>query len=369
MSKRTRVLTVSAFEGTIAFGITIPPGGITTGVFMDQASFSLDTSRLQGAQEQQDDDIVERDMVIIGAGPAGLTAGLYGGRAQMHPLVLVGRALGGQAATTSEIENYPGFPEGVGGMALAEQMNDQAKRFGAEIEFEEVTAVNLKAYPFELKTYGPTYKAKTLVICTGASPRKLGVPGEAEFIGRGVSFCATCDGFFYREKTVVVVGGGDSAIEEALYLARLAAQVIVVHRRDALRAGPLLEERAFANDKLQFEWNAVVDEVLGQDVVEGVRLRDTKTGEKRVIPCDGVFVYVGLVPNTQLFEGQLQLDDHGYIVTDKRQRTSVPGVYAAGDVQDPWFRQVVLAAGAGAAAAIEAERFLAEKEYEQKAGS
>jgi len=334
---------------------------------MDGMSFSLDMSRLQG--EQDESQAIERDMVIIGAGPAGLSAGIYAGRAQMNPLILVGQALGGQAATTMDVENYPGFPEGVGGMALAEQMNAHATRFGAEIAFEEVTAVDFESYPYRVQTYGPTYMAKTLVICTGASPRKLGVPGEADFIGRGVSFCATCDGFFYRDKTVVVVGGGDSALEEGLYLARLAKEVIIVHRRDQLRGSPLLQERAFANERIRFEWNAVVDEVLGQDAVSGVRLRDTKTSETRELATDGIFVYVGLIPNTSLFEGKLALDEQGYISTDQRQRTSVPGVYAAGDVQDPWFRQVVIAAGAGAAAAIEAERFLSEQEYKSASSS
>ncbi len=319
---------------------------------------------LSGLKSEPQEEVVERELIVIGGGPAGLTAGLYAGRAQLSPLIIVGQSFGGQAGTTSEMENYPGFPEGIGGMALAEQMATHATRFGAEIGYEEVVSVNLKSYPFVIKTYGATYIAKSLILCTGTSPRKLGVPGEAKFIGRGVSFCATCDGYFYKDKTVVVVGGGDSALDEGLYLTRFAREVIIVHRRDKLRAGVILQKRAKANPKIRFVWNSVVEEVLGDDVVTGVRLRDVVTGEGSTIAADGMFIYVGLIPNTQVFQGQLDLNPEGYIVTDKRQRTSIPGVFAAGDVQDPWFRQVVVAAGAGAAAAIEAERFLAEKAYE-----
>ena len=315
-------------------------------------------------QNQSAEEVVERDLIIIGGGPAGLTAGIYAGRAQVKPLILVGPSFGGQVAATSETENYPGFPEGIGGMALAEQMAEHAKRFGAELLFDEVTSVDLAVYPFVVRSWGATYRAKALIICTGASPRKLGVPGEAKFIGRGVSFCATCDGYFYKDKVVVIVGGGDSALDEGLYLTRFAKEVIVIHRRDRLRAGPILQERAMANDKIRFVWNSVVEAVLGDKVVNGVRLRNVVTGEESEIETDGVFEYVGLTPNTRLFKDQLELNPGGYIKTDKRQRTSVPGVYAAGDVQDPWFRQTVVAAGAGAAAAIEAERFLAERAYE-----
>ncbi|MBC7236876.1 MAG: thioredoxin-disulfide reductase [Chloroflexi bacterium] len=312
---------------------------------------------------------MERDMLIIGAGPAGLTAGLYGGRALLKPLILVGPSLGGQTASTSEMENYPGFPEGISGADLAQQFMAQATRFGAEIAYEEVTAVDLGHYPFVVTTYGPVYHARSLIICTGTAPRRLGIPGEREFVGRGVSYCATCDGYFYRDKTVVVVGGGDSALDEGLYLTRLAKEVIIVHRRDRLRASALLQERARANPKMRFVWNTVLDEIVGDQAVRGLRGHNVLTGEPWEIACDGVFIYIGLVPNTQLFRGQLTLDENGYIVTDKRQRTNVPGVFAAGDVQDPWFRQVIVAAGTGAAAAIEAERFLAEKAFEeQKAG-
>ncbi|MHB1293682.1 MAG: thioredoxin-disulfide reductase [Anaerolineae bacterium] len=331
---------------------------------MDGMSLSLNLGALRSKQDESE--IITRDLVIIGGGPAGLTAGLYAGRAMLRPIVIVGQSFGGQAATTAEMENYPGFPEGIGGMALAEQMANHATRFGAEIAYEEVTSVDLKSYPFVVKTYGATYHAKTLIICTGTSSRKLDVPGERKFIGRGVSFCATCDGYFYKDKTVVVVGGGDSALDEGLYLTRFAKEVIIVHRRDKLRGSSILQQRAKMNPKIRFVLNTVVEEVLGEEVVSGVRLRNILTSEEQLLPCDGVFVYVGLVPNTQLFAGQLELSPEGYIITDKLQQTSIPGAYAAGDVQDPWFRQVIIAAGAGAAAAIQAERFLAERSYEEE---
>ena len=329
-------------------------------------SLSLDLSRLAKPEtEKQEEEVIERELIIVGGGPAGMTAGIYAGRAEVKPLILVGQAFGGQAATTSEMENYPGFPDGIGGMALAEQMAAHAARFGAETAFEEVTTLDLSVYPFLLKTYGAAYRARALILCTGTSPRKMGVPGEGKFIGKGVSFCATCDGYFYREKRVVVVGGGDSALDEGLYLTRFANEVIIVHRRDQLRATPILQKRATANPKMRFVWDTVIDEVLGESAVSGVRVHNVRTGEEGTIPCDGVFVYIGLTPNTSLFKGQVELNPDGYIVTDKRQRTNVPGVFAAGDVQDPYFRQVVVAAGAGAAAAIEAVRFLAEKAYEE----
>ncbi|NLD71636.1 MAG: thioredoxin-disulfide reductase [Chloroflexi bacterium] len=319
---------------------------------------------LSGLRTEDGTEVLEREIVVIGGGPAGLTAALYAARGQSRPLLLIGQSLGGQAATTSEMENYPGFPEGIGGMALAEQMARQATRFGAELAYEEVQEVNLRGYPFQIKTYGADYRAKALIIATGARARQLGVPGEKKFIGHGVSFCATCDGYFYKDKTVVVVGGGDSALDEAIYLTRFAKQVIIIHRRSELRAGAILQQRAFANPKIRFVWDTVVDEVLGDDLVTGVRAHNVQTGEEQVVNADGVFVYIGFLPNSSLFKGQLELTSDGFIITDKRQRTSVPGVFAAGDVQDPDFRQTVIAAGAGAAAAIEAERFLAERAYE-----
>jgi thioredoxin reductase (NADPH) len=324
---------------------------------MEEISFSLTPS--DGSRGDEERREVE-DLVIIGGGPAGFTAALYAARALLSPLVLVGQAAGGQTATTEVMENYPGFPEGVGGLALAQSMQDQAERFGARMVFDQVTAVDFSTRPFRLTTWGGEVRAQTVIVATGALPRRLGVPGEEKFIGRGVSFCATCDGFFYKDRDVVVVGGGDSAVEEGIFLTRFARTLKVVHRRDQLRAIKLNQERAFANPKMRFVWDTVVEEVLGEDRVTGVRVRNVKTGEKDLIAADGVFVYIGLLPNSQLFEGQLELDEQGYIVVDRRQHTNIPGVFAAGDVQDPLYRQVVIAAGTGAAAAIEAERFLSE---------
>ena len=307
----------------------------------------------------------EQELIVIGGGPAGLTAALYAARAALNPLVLIGEAVGGQAATTTEIENYPGFPEGVGGVALAQQMQAHAERFGAQVRFNSVTSVNLKTYPFEVNTHAQKYTAKAIVIATGSSPRKLGVPGEDKFRGNGVSYCATCDGYFYKDRRVVVVGGGNSAIDESLFLTRLVREIKIVHRREELRADPVLQERAFENPKIQFIWNTVVEEILGDREASGVRVRNVETDEVSTIDTDGVFIYIGHVPNTRLFEGQLELDERGYIVTDRRQRTSMPGVFAAGDVQDPIFRQIVTAAGTGSAAAIEAVRFLDEQAHKK----
>lgn len=302
------------------------------------------------------------EVIIIGSGPAGLSAAIYASRAGLSPLLLTGMAIGGQAATTDSIENYPGFPEGITGSELTHLMQEQAKRFGAQVVFDEVTAVDLSAHPFKVKTYGKEYAAEALIVATGVSPRRLGVPGEENFIGRGVSFCATCDGPFYRDKGLVVVGGGNSALEEALFLTRFASKVHIVHRRDRLRADRILQERAERSEKIEFVWNSVVIEILGHAKVTGVRLKDVKTGEGSVLDADGVFVYIGSVPNTQLFAGQLELDERGYIITDERQRTSVKGVFAAGDVQERVLQQVATAVGSGAKAAMEAEGFIVELE-------
>jgi thioredoxin reductase (NADPH) len=302
------------------------------------------------------------EVVIVGSGPAGLAAAIYAGRSQLSPLLVTGNALGGQAATTSEVENYPGFPQGIGGMELTQLMQQQAERFGARVQMDEVVAADLRQHPFPIKTYGETYEARTLIIATGVSPRLLGVPGEDEFKGRGVSYCATCDGFFYRDKTVAVVGGGDAAVEEAIFLTRFAQRVYIIHRRNRLRAQKVVQQRAFENDKIEVVWNSIVTAVLGKETVSGVRLSNVETGEETTLAVDGVFTYIGTVPNTQLFEGQLELDDRGYIVTDQRMHTSVPGVFAAGDVQERVLRQVVTAVGSGAIAAMEAERFIAEME-------
>lgn len=301
-------------------------------------------------------------VIIIGSGPAGLTAALYTARAGLSPLVISGNQLGGQVSITSEVENYPGFPQGTTGPELVELMQKQAERFGARLLIDEVTEIDLRrGTPFRVKTYAEDLQAEVLVVATGASPRRLGVPGESELIGRGVSFCATCDGFFFRGKQVVVVGGGDSAAEEGLFLTRFADSVRVVHRRDQLRAGEALKRRAFANEKMSFVWDTVVEQVLGDGKVEGVRLRNLKTEQVSDLPADGVFVYVGHDPNTELLKGQLAMDDHGYLTTDRRMMTSVEGVFAAGEVQDPIYRQVASSVGQGCAAGMMAERWLAER--------
>ncbi len=302
------------------------------------------------------------DVVILGSGPAGLTAAIYTGRARLSTLVLAGSSLGGWMALTDEIENYPGFPEPIKGAELAQRMQQQAERFGAKVELDEATAVDLSPHPFRVTAYGGEYQAKALIIATGASPRKLGVPGEEAFIGRGVSFCATCDGFFYRGKRVAVVGGGNSAVEEGIFLTRFVDRLYLIHRRDRLRADAIVQERALANDKIEFVWDTVVTEVLGEQTVTGVHLRNVKTGEERVLPVDGLFVYIGSVPNTQLFEGQLELNRWGNIVTHDGQATSVPGVFAAGDVQEAYLLQIATAVGSAARAAMQAERFVAELE-------
>lgn len=302
------------------------------------------------------------EVVIIGSGPAGLAAAIYAGRSQLSPRVITGTALGGQAATTSEVENYPGFPKGIGGAELTRLMQQQAERFGARVEIDEVVEVDLGQHPFVIKTYGGAYGTKCLIVATGVSPRLLGVPGEDKFKGRGVSYCATCDGFFYKDKSVVVVGGGDAAVEEALFLTRFAAKVYLVHRRNRLRAQKVAQQRAFENDKIEIVWDSVVTKVLGEDQVTGVRLKNVKTESESVLAVDGMFTYIGNIPNTKLFEGQLELDDRGYIVTDRRMNTSVRGVLAAGDVQERVLRQIATAVGSGAIAAMEADRFIAEIE-------
>ncbi len=300
------------------------------------------------------------DLIILGAGPAGLTAALYAGRARVKTLVLAGSLPGGQPMNTDVVENYPGFPEGIEGPELGQHFVNQAKRFDAEVVLDIVTEVDFSNRPFTIRTHTKTYQARTVIVATGAVPRRLGVPGEDQFFGRGVSACATCDGFFYRDKRVVVVGGGDSAVAEGLFLTRFAREVIIVHRRDELRATKIYQEQALANPKIRIVWDSVLEEVLGEQTVNGIRVRNVKTDETSVIETDGVFIYVGMVPTTELFTGQLEMDDWGYIVSDHRQQTNIPGVFVAGDVQDPLYRQVVVAAGTGAIAAMEAEKFLGE---------
>ncbi|RME77087.1 MAG: thioredoxin-disulfide reductase [Chloroflexi bacterium] len=305
-----------------------------------------------------------RDVIIIGSGPAGLAAALYAARANLKPLVITGNEIGGQIATTSELENYPGFT-GQTGPELTEVMQAQAEKFGAEVKIDYIQQVDLRQRPFRLTGADGNYYTKALIIATGASHRKLGVPGEDEFTGRGVSYCATCDGFFFTDKEIVVVGGGDSAMEEAIFLTRFARKVTVIHRRDQLRAGPLLQQRAMKNEKIEFIWDTVVTRILGDETVTGLELKNVKTGETRQFKTDGVFIAIGHTPNSALFKGQLEIDDQGYVVTDKYLRTSVEGVWAAGEITDSYFRQAITSAGMGAAAAIAAERWLSEQEAEE----
>jgi len=309
---------------------------------------------------------IEVKVLILGSGPTGLSAALYAARAELAPVVLTGMELGGQVSLTHIVENYPGFPEGVGGPELVELFQKQAERFGAKLEFDTATEVNLSQRPFKVKTYNATYLAETLIIATGATPRHLDIPGETELTGRGVSYCATCDGWFFKEKDLVVVGGGDSALEEGIFLTRFANSVTVVHRRDELRAGPVLENRAKTNPKINFIWDTIPTEILGDEAVKSVRLKDKNTGEAREHPIDGVFIFIGHTPNTQIFEGQLDMDDHGYLKVDHLMQTSVPGVFAAGEAADPNFRQVITSAGMGAAAAIQANRYLEEAEIPEE---
>jgi thioredoxin reductase (NADPH) len=302
-------------------------------------------------------------VIIIGSGPAGLTAALYTARANLNPLVLVGDLLGGQVSLTSEIENYPGFPQGLTGAELVELMRQQAERFGARIEFDAATAVDFtRGSPFHVTTSQQEYEADAVIVAVGAAPRKLHVPGEEEFTGRGVSYCGTCDGFFFRNKEVIAVGGGDSAVEEGIFLTRFANRVTIVHRRDALRAGATLQKRAFANEKIDFVWDTVVEAIEGDGAVRQVRLHNRKTGEDRIFKTDGVFIFIGHDPNSHLFKGQLELDDAGYVITDRHMMTNVEGVFAAGEIQDSFYRQVATSVGQGCAAAMSCERWLAARE-------
>lgn len=304
-------------------------------------------------------------VIIIGSGPAGLTAALYTARAMLNPLVIAGTQIGGQIAITGEVENYPGFwsPDHTPtGPELVEVMQKQAEHFGARLEYDEVVAVDFRQRPFHIKTYGKEFLADSVIVTAGASPTKLQVPGEEEYTGRGVSYCGTCDGFFFRGKDVVVVGGGDSAMEEGIFLTKFANKVEVIHRRDELRAGAILQKRAFANEKISFIWDSVVEEVVGNGVVQGVKVKNVKTGESHQLKTDGVFIFIGHYPNSQFLVGQLAMDEEGYVITDERYRTSVPGVFAAGEIQDPHFRQITTSVGQGAAAGMELEKWLAQQE-------
>ncbi len=305
-----------------------------------------------------------RDVIIIGSGPAGYTAALYAARAQLRPLVFEGAVTaGGALMNTTDVENFPGFPDGVLGPDLMDAMRKQAERFGAELVAEDVTAVDLAASPKRVTVEGDVYLARTVIIATGSRYRELGVEGEKRLAGHGVSWCATCDGFFFRDTDIAVIGGGDSALEEATFLTRFARSVTLVHRRDALRASKLMQERAFANPKISIRWNSVVTEVLGDSKVSGLRLRDTVTGEESTLPVGGVFVAIGHDPRSDLFAGQLATDADGYLLAEQPStRTAIPGVFACGDVVDRSYRQAVTAAGTGCAAALDAERYLAAQE-------
>ena len=300
-------------------------------------------------------------VLIVGSGPAGYTAAIYAARAELEPVMVAGLESGGQLMITTDVENYPGFPDGVTGPDMMELIQKQAERFGTQVLTEDAVRVDLEKRPFTVETESRRFTGDSLILATGASARWLGIESETRLVNRGVSACATCDGALYRGKPMAVVGGGDTAMEEALFLTRFGTQVTVIHRRDKLRASKIMQERALSNEKIDFVWNAVVDEVIGEDYVTGVRVRDVKTEEQREIPVEALFIAIGHEPNTALIRGQLELDDTGYVVTEARStRTSVEGVFACGDVMDPTYRQAVTAAGSGCMAAIDAERWLAE---------
>ena len=303
-------------------------------------------------------------VLVLGAGPAGLSAALYAARAELAPVVLTGMQLGGQAALTHTIENYPGFPEGVGGAQLGELFQKQAEHFGAKVEFDMAHEVDFSQRPYKVTADSSDYFAESVIITTGASPVHLNIPGEEKLTGRGVSYCATCDGWFFKDKKVVIVGGGDSAFEEALFITRYASSVTLIHRRDEFRASPILQKRAKEHPKMSFITNTIVTEIVGDDKLTTLKLKNVATNEESTFDTDGLFIFIGHTPNTQMFKGKLDMSDLGYIKVNDKMETNVPGVYAAGEAADPHFRQVVTSAGMGAAAAIQATRYLESQETE-----
>lgn len=300
------------------------------------------------------------DVIIIGSGPAGLTAAIYTGRAKLETLVITGVTFGGQLMLTREVENFPGFPEAILGPDLMDKMRKQAEHFGAKLLFQDATAVDFSSKPFKVKVGGQIFETKSVIIATGASPKWLGLEPEARLRGKGVSSCATCDAPFFRDKKVVVIGGGDTAVDEALTLAKFAREVTLVHRRDELRATGILQDRVFSNEKIGFVWDSVVEEILGKNKVEGIRIRNVKTGGESEIETDAVFVAIGHKPNTDIFKGQIELDNNGYIVAKDETKTSIEGIFVAGDVRDPRYRQAVTAAGSGCKAALDAIKYCEE---------
>jgi thioredoxin reductase (NADPH) len=305
--------------------------------------------------------------IIIGSGPAGFTAGLYTARANLNPLLITGNDYGGQVSITYEIENYPGFPDSLSGPELVERMKQQAEKFGLRVEYDYVTEIVTDSHPYLVRTEnGKEYRANSVILCTGARPRYLEVPGEQEYMGKGVSYCATCDGFFFRGKDVIVVGGGDSAVEEGLFLTKFATRVRIVHRRDELRASKILQDRAAKHEKIEFVWNTVVTEILGDSDgnVVGAKIRDTQTGEEGQLDTDGVFVFVGHIPNNELLQDKFELDEDGHLITDRAGRTNIPGIIAGGEIMDKVFKQVATSVGQGCTAAMQTEKFLTELEEE-----
>jgi thioredoxin reductase (NADPH) len=334
---------------------------VPNGLLRGHENVTLYLSKSESGSKQK-----HYDVLIIGSGPAGYTAGVYSSRAKLATLIISGTLPGGQLMTTSEVENYPGFPNGIFGPELMMNMRQQAERFGAMVVDDEVIKVNFKKKPFTITTHSENYTAEAVIVCTGASPRKLGIPSEQQFSGRGVSYCATCDGPFFKGEDIVVVGGGDTALEEAMFLTKFGRSVKVVHRRDSLRATKILQVKAQENPKIEFVWNNVVSDIKGDKKIATVHVKDITSGREKTFNAGGLFVAIGHEPNTAIFKGQLELDDKDYILLENHTRTSVEGVFAAGDVHDHRYRQAVTAAGFGCMAAIDVERWLSERKHVKK---